>query len=395
MLHPDTGKQSERRAKIVARCAAQARFCRASSPPSLLYHHILDHLGCRLLDDDDFAAWLLTAPCQRASFDIPLLFLAALHAQVLDHNPATRALAAYYPSAGGVQDAGGSAFVRVLAQAVDFLRDELAAFIASSPVQTNEGARGLCWLLPLAYTGWNTVHLVELGASAGLNLVAEQRCYVLTNTDDTCGHGKYFFGMGQDEAFKIQGEGCFVPPAMDSAVQVLSRYGCDLSPVQLQTEAEMRHLAAFVWADQPARMRMLLQGIKAVWRNNLVSAPVHLQTCRLAEELPVFLRGVKKALAPTVLYNTYLGAYLPDKGQALQAPLALWAQQQPWPVLWLQWEHLHGKRPPEFGWLGWKADLWQNGAYRSWHLAWVHPHGSRVFWLPGLKDWSDFWRAER
>ncbi|NLZ17891.1 MAG: DUF2332 family protein [Desulfobulbaceae bacterium] len=157
----------------------------------------------------------------------------------------------------------------------------------------------------------------------------------------------------------------------------------------------MRHLAAFVWADQPARMRMLLQGIKAVWRNSQTSAPVHLQTCRLPEGLPFFLQGLKKTLAPTVLYNTYLGAYLPDRGRSLQAHLAQWAQQQPGSVLWLQWEHLPGKRPPEFGWLGWRADLWQNGEYRSWLLAWVHPHGSQVFWLPGLKGWRDFWRTER
>lgn len=164
---------------------------------------------------------------------MPLLFLAALHARVLGHHPATRALAAYYPSAGGMQDAGGPAFARALAQAVDLLRDELATFIASYPVQTNEGARGLCWLLPLAYTGWKAVHLVELGASAGLNLVAEQRCYVLVNIGDTSSCGRYLFGQGQDEAFRIQGEGCFVAPGMGSAVQVLSRHGCDLSPVLL------------------------------------------------------------------------------------------------------------------------------------------------------------------
>ena len=62
-------------------------------------------------------------------------------------------------------------------------------------------------------------------------------------------------------------------------------------------------------------------------------------------------------------------------------------------MLWLQWETLwQGPRPPEFGWPGWTADLWQQGDHRHWQLAWVQPHGARVQWLPGLADWARFWR---
>ena len=63
-------------------------------------------------------------------------------------------------------------------------REPLAAFIRSANVQTNETGRGLAWLLPVACLGWPAVHLVELGASAGLNLVAERRGYRLMDAAD-------------------------------------------------------------------------------------------------------------------------------------------------------------------------------------------------------------------
>ena len=86
--------------------------------------------------------------------------------------------------------------------------------------------------------------------------------------------------------------------------------------------------------------------------------------------------------------------YLPDRGRGLAPLVARWARAQPHPVLWLQWEHLRGDHAPKVpvpGWLAWQADLWQNGRHGHWHLAWVHPHGSRVCWLPALTSWRDFW----
>ena len=380
-------QSSELRTKLIARCEAQARFCRGASP---LYHQLFTCLGQRLRWDDGFAAWLLLATRKRATFDVPLLVLAGLHASVLRRSPASEALAAYYPSTGGLEVADSSAFATVFQQSVDALRDELAAFIATSPVQTNEGARGLCWLLPLTYTDWSAVHLLELGASAGLNLVAEQRNYLVC---DTVSASRYRFGLGTDREFTMQGQGNFVPPVAASSPKVLSRRGCDLAPVLLHNEADRLHLASFVWADQPERMALLQRGIEAVLRANTTDVPVQLAMHRLPAGLPDFLynQDGSAVRAPCVLFNTYLSTYLPDKGRFLQEHVGQWAQQRQGPVLWLQWEHLRGHESPEFGWLGWTADLWCNGSHQHWHLAWVHPHGSRVAWLPGLRAWRGYW----
>lgn len=286
-------------------------------------------------------------------------------------------------------------FAQALERSVDTLRLELAAFIADRPVQTNEAARGLCWLLPTAYTGWNAVHLVELGASAGLNLVAEEHGYVLSAADNV-GEVQHIFGQGREAQFLVQGEGGFASPALTAVPQIVSRTGCDLAPIRLHKEAERLYLAAFVWADQPDRMRVLRQAIKTLLRINNTDRPVRLQTCCLPHELPAFLHTLPKLKAPCILYNSYLTAYLPDKGKGVQAQIARWATVQQQPVLWLQWEHLPpNDRPPAFGWLGWTAQLWHQGRQQSWHLAWVHPHGSRVDWLPGISAWHKYWQQKK
>ena len=386
---PKPSQTSERQAKLVARFEAQARFCTTSSP---LYHQLFTILGRRLSEDDDFADWLLTASGKRASFDVPLLLLAALHRKVLDHKPETRELAAWYPSVGGTQDAGAQALTQALKNSIDALRAELATFIAGRPVQTNEAGRGLCWLLPASYTGWPQVHLVELGASAGLNLVAEEHCFVLCDVHEPDG-ARYYFGQSRGAEFEVQGEGAFARPHSAAVPQVVSRLGCDLAPVQISSKAERLYLAAFIWADQPGRMHVLNQAVDTLLHVNTTATPIRLQACRLPDELPGFLHGLPKLAAPCILYNSYLNAYLPDKGKTLSTYIARWALPQQPPVLWVQWEHLRSKEePPALGWLGWTAQLWYQGRHQSWHLAWVHPHGSRVVWLPGIFAWQAYWQ---
>ena len=152
----------------------------SARPPLHSITAFLPFLGERLGQDAAFAAWILEAAAGRSSFDVPLLVLAGLHFQVLSRRPEARELTAYYPSVGGPAPATAPGLGPTLFATLDAFRDELAAFIATRPVQTNEGARGLCWLLPATYTGWKSAHLVELGASAGLNLAADDRRYGLS-----------------------------------------------------------------------------------------------------------------------------------------------------------------------------------------------------------------------
>lgn len=128
---------------------------------------------------DAVVDWLMDVGDGRSPFDIPLLLAAALHRDVLMGVPEAAALARYYPTAGGRADGQMPAFETGLRSAILARRDAITPFIQSATVQTNETGRGLVWVLPLLLTGWEAVHLVDLGAGAGLNLVADQRAFRL------------------------------------------------------------------------------------------------------------------------------------------------------------------------------------------------------------------------
>jgi hypothetical protein len=380
--------------RLAGRFRKQQEFTAGYSPLySRLFGLVADWLTTPP-DHDPLADWLLQVGATRASFDVPLLLLAGLHREILSGVNAVSDLARYYPTVGGTLPADDDQLADHFQAAILARQPRLDRFIRTATVQTNETARGLCWLLPVLLTRWPAIHLVDLGASAGLNLVADQRHYRLDRGGDTdrfCD-----LGNGEPVQFLIANSGQ-LPwlPRQCSLPAILSRTGCDLAPFALTTTAEEQTLASFVWGDQTGRLARLRQGINALHRTEQTAAPVRLHRADLPDDLSRFLAQQITPYhdAPVVIYNTYLTTYLHDKGASLRPQLAVWAAKQTRPVLWLQWETLwQGPKPPDFGWVGWTADLWQDGRHVHWHLAWAHPHGTRIQWLPESADWADFWR---
>jgi hypothetical protein len=375
----------------------QQRFADGYSP---LYAHLFGVLADWLAGDaaDPLVEWLLAAAAGREPFDVTLLLPAALHRDVLAGEPAAAALGRFYATAGGRFDAGDAgALAAALRHAILARQEPLAAFIRRATVQTNETGRGLVWLLPVARLGWREIHLVELGASAGLNLVAERRAYRLVDADDPP-RTLLELGEGRPPQFTtLVGAHPRVRPAEEGRhgglpLQVLSRTGGDVAPFRLKTAEDELTLAAFVWGDQPARVARLREGIAALREVETSVAPVRLRPLRLPDELPAFLeRDLPRPLAaPVVLFNTTITMYLPERGAALRQMIGAWAERQDVPVLWLQWEPAwDGPEPPVHGWLAWTADYWpghrpgylpNDGAagHRQLRLAWVHAHGGAL-----------------
>jgi hypothetical protein len=405
-MNHQSSMMTDFRTQLAHRFRKQEDFADDYSPlSSRLFGIVADWLEAGA--GDALVDWLLDVGNGRSPLDITLLLLAGLHRDVLNHEPEAAKLAQYYPSTGGKRDFNDAQLPQILRQTIMARRKQLTPFIQTAAVQTNETARGVCWLLPLFYTGWEAVHLVDLGASAGLNLVADARNYRLV---DENGRFLIDLGNGQPMQFQMHCQGEFKPPA-SHLPHIITRTGGDLMPFKLETPADEQTLAAYVWADQPQRLARLYEGIAAFHQANRGSVPVHLYPVHLPNELPLFLEtatsttlsaGTSTALSasvprqpdqPVVIYNTYMTAYLNDNGRSLQQHIANWAAEQNRPVLWLQWEPLwDGRQPPEYGWVAWTADLWQTGRHYRWHLAWNHPHGTAVHWLPGLHDWAAFWQ---
>jgi hypothetical protein len=236
------------------------------------------------------------------------------------------------------------------------------------------------------------MHLVDLGCSAGLNLVADRRHYRLQ--EENAPQSGFNIGHGRPEQFVLNWAGNFVSPGRYLLPQVLSRTGCDLHPFHLGNEQDELTLASFVWGDQVRRLEMLRQGVAALKEVRPTDAPVRIVPAHLPEDLPAFFTRHSSPVSngPVVIYNTYLTPYLDHKGSALGGSLEQYALLHAQPVLWMQWEPPHqGSSPPILGWLAWTADLWINGQHHHWLLAWVHPHGRAIQWLPGLAQWAEFW----
>ncbi len=381
----------------------QQRFAEGYSP---LYAHLFAIVADWLAGDaaDPVVEWLLEAAVERPSFDVTLLLMAALHRDVLAGEPAAAELGRYYstvdyrpptdeatPVARPPQEGARFPSAAVLREAILARRDALGEFIRTANVQTNETGRGLAWLLPAACPGWDGVHLVELGASAGLNLVADRRAYRLA---DAAEPARTLLQLGTGEPqFTTLMRGVGVLPVSVTIPTILSRTGGDVRPFHLRTAEDELTLAAYVWGDQAQRMTRLREGIAALRAVESSAAPVRLARLNLPDGLPRFLaQELPPSLdAPVVIYNTVVTLYLPDRGASLRGMVAEWAGRQSVPVLWLQWEPWwDGPPPPGKEWMAWTADFWPNdgrAAARRYHLAWVHPHGAALQWEPG---WDAF-----
>ena len=377
--------------RLAFRFRRQQEFSTGYSP---LYAHIFGVIAGWLESpsaiDDPVVAWLIEVGCKRRSLDVTLLLAAGLHRDILAGVPAVAELVRYFPSVGGSYTPDGPRFEGALRDSILARRSNLAPFVQSHTVQTNETGRGLCWLLPVLATGWESVHLVDLGASAGLNLVAEQRAYRLLNarTGDILAD----LGYGRPVQFVTRCQGdvdLLTRFKTENLPLIVSRKGCDIAPFPLTNRDDELTLTAFVWADQNQRVQRLREGIKACKQIEQSEAPVRLHRVDLPDELNLFLHQHIPAepVAPVIIYNTWMTSYLHDKGQSMMHNIDQWAAGQERPVLWLQWEPARdGSEPAEFGWCAWTADVWQRGEHRQWRLGWAHPHGGQMEFGKGFAD---------
>jgi hypothetical protein len=219
-----------------------------------------------------------------------LLFRAA--DDLLSGGPVAGVLAGH-PAAGSPH--AWAALRRTLADERDTIRHWL-----ERPPQTNEVGRAaalLGGLLHITAQQRLPVRLVEVGASAGLNLRADRFC-VLGDT------GRY--GDPRSPVVLRHGWQGLAPPA--GRVEIIERTGGDLAPIDPASREGRLRLSAYVWPDQAERLARL--------RGALV----------IAGQMPADLRAesatatlARTALAPgtwTVVWHSIFRQYLNDAERA-------------------------------------------------------------------------------
>lgn len=238
--------------------------------------------------------------------------------------------------------------------------EKLDAWLDSAP-QTNEVGRAavlMAGLLVIADRFGLPLRLLELGASAGLNL----------NLD------RYGYDLGGlktgDPMSPVQLQPDWRgPPPPDAGVRIASRAGVDLNPMPL-TEAR-RRLPAYVWADQGERLARLDAALALA-----AAAPPEVDQGDAADWLETRLApapGVVRVVLHSVAFH-----YFPKDRQARIAAMMEQAGAKSTadaPLAWLRYEEVDGE-----GRFSLRLRSWPGGEEQ---LAWTHPHGKSVEWLRG------------
>ena len=205
------------------------------------------------------------------------------------------AIAPYYqtPERSGEQD-----FLPAILDAIREHDDRLYKCLDNAP-QTNEVARAsiiYAGLLELASQFDLPMALYELGCSGGLNLQCAQFGYLWNgeqygDPDSPLQHSPKWAGS--------------LPQSR--TVEIVSRQGCDLNPLDVQNPDDAAMLIAYLWPDQQKRIERVEAAIEIAKRN-----PPSLEQADAAEWIErQFVDGSGRGLV-RVLYDTIAWNYFPQ-----------------------------------------------------------------------------------
>lgn len=130
--------------------------------------------------------------------------------------------------------------------------NEIRAMTRERLVQTNSVRRALALWLGMNFVAGvvsGPVHLLEVGASAGLNLLFDRYGYRV---------GGHTFGDAKSRVTvtaELRGDAEL--GAVDAAPTVASRLGFDLNPLHIDEPADQQWLRALVWPDECGRLELL------------------------------------------------------------------------------------------------------------------------------------------
>jgi len=348
---------SARRRRVAQQLRSQADVCAAFSSP--LYATLLSRAATEV--EQDGPCWTVLreeAPTALGADDaLALRFMGAVHRLALEGSAPS--LAAHYPSTGGDADgeAAWPAFQAVVAGNVERLRD-----LMRQTVQTNEVGRcGVLaggFLLVAARTGL-PLRLLELGASAGLNLRWDRYRY----EHDGVAWGDPVSPVRLGESI-VAGR-----PPYDVPATVAARAGCDLAPIDPCSEDGRLTLTSFVWPDQTERLA-LLRGALAVAEQ----VPIEVERADAASWLERQLATPADGVA-TVVYHSFVIQFVPDPDrERIAAAFARAGARatETSPLAWLRMEWGAGRAET-------RLTTWPGG--REELIATSTPHGAEARWL--------------
>jgi hypothetical protein len=246
--------------------------------------------------DDTLLDLLLSAPGEQQR---PSLLFAAVNRLLAAHPDAP--LAAYYPIHGGqrpVDDRLTPAFAAFCGRH----RDELAGLLRERSTQTNEIRRCIALRLGLHYVHgrWpGPFALVEVGASAGLNLLFDRYDYRI---------GSRRTAVAAPSPVVVTcavAEGAPDTPVLPAAPTITHRLGIDRHPVDLSDPEARAWLEAFIWPEQIGELATLRGAVDLA----LSTPPAAVVRGDAATDTARILAGLP-GTEPVVVFTASLLSYL-------------------------------------------------------------------------------------
>lgn len=333
------------------------RFSRHAGDADHLYGHLMREMA---------ADWEAGGPVRAICADyeqapsgsaIQLRFLAAVFRLVLSGRAPE--LVRFYPCLGGTAEPA-EAWPRVRAVVVAHA-DEIRTGLATAP-QTNEVGRSAALLAGLfdvvRASGMSRIRLLELGASAGLNLLLDQFAFLGSD---------WRWGRANSSVRLVDP---ITGPVSPVPFTVVGRRGCDLHPVDPTSAAGRQLLTSFVWPFDIDRHQRLTAAFHLAAQH-----PVVVDQAGAAGWLPAQLADRDPAVL-TVVWHSITQLYWPDsERQVVDAGLAEAGQKHPLAQVALEFDANDARvRQPEL----WTR-LWRPGQLiRDRHLGHAHDHGLPV-----------------
>ncbi|MET4633220.1 DUF2332 domain-containing protein [Kaistia defluvii] len=254
---------------------------------------ICELLAEHLDDSSRFGRRILGWPGDPFADALALRAAAGFHA--LKRAGKSTRLAAAYPPNPVDRAALTEAVIDAIGSHDDFLHDWL-----DSPPQTNEVARSSVLIgsaLLLASEFGLPLDWHEIGASMGLNLGFDRY--------------RYEFGSDRwgaaDSPVLIHSEWRGVNPDTTAPVELRSRAGCDLNPLDPGLPADRERLLAYVWADQTERLARASAALDVA-----AAAPWRVEKADAAAWVARHFSAPPRPGAARVLAHTIVWQYLPE-----------------------------------------------------------------------------------
>jgi len=297
----------------------------------------------------------------------PNMLFGAVHFLLLggDDHP----LRAYYPglAAGPRPEAPPFPLFR------DFClerRRVLEGLIATRRTQTNVIQR--CTALLPAF-GWVTARakerslwLVEVGCSAGLNLLWDRHHYEYTAAGGpsvTWGSATAAVGLAAEQ------RGDAGLPALPASIPVARRFGIELDPIDLSDPDAVRWLKALIWPEHVERHARLAAAI-GVWRDD----PCEVRAGDASVLLPEALAAAPEEVALCVYGTHTLYQFPRDALLGVLRAMQTAGRERP---VWFVGVEGHARDHSEL-----RVTEYRDGGRETQHLADCSPHGRWIRPLP-------------